>query len=141
MNHNYSSRAMETSCRRDINFMYLLENSPKPDHSTFARFRSLHFAPCAERIMAEMTNFLHTIGEISGDAIFIDGTKIEACANKYTFVWKKAVTKNSEKLLNKLTDLVAECEKLYEIKLVYQSKVKMKHVKMSILKKMDSYPL
>jgi len=129
MNHSYSSRAMETSCRRDINFMYLLENSPKPDHSTFARFRSLHFAPCAERIMAEMTNFLHTIGEISGDAIFIDGTKIEACANKYTFVWKKAVTKNLEKLLNKLADLVAECEKLYEIKLVYQNKVKMKHVK------------
>jgi transposase len=32
MNHSYSSRAMEISCRRDINFMYLLENSPKPDH-------------------------------------------------------------------------------------------------------------
>lgn len=76
-----------------------------------------------------MTNFLHTIGEISGDAIFIDGTKIEACANKYTFVWKKAITKNLEKLLNKLADLVAECEKLYEFKLVYQNKVKMKHVK------------
>lgn len=129
MNHSYSSRDMETACHRDINFMYLLENSPKPDHSTFARFRSLHFAPCAERIMAEMTNFLHTVGEISGDAIFIDGTKIEACANKYTFVWKKSVTKNLEKLLIKLTDLVAECEELYGIKLIYQNKVKMKHVK------------
>ena len=102
MNHIYSSRDMEKSCRRDINFMYLLENSPKPDHSTFARFRSLHFAPCAERIWAEMTNFLHNIGEISGDAIFIDGTKIEASANKYTFVWKKSVTKNLQKLLIKL---------------------------------------
>ncbi|WP_055665746.1 IS1182 family transposase [Desnuesiella massiliensis] len=129
MNHSYSSRAMETACHRDINFMYLLENSPKPDHSTFARFRSLHFAPCAERILAEMTKFLLNIGEISGDAVFIDGTKIEACANKYTFVWKKAVTKNLEKLLIKLADLVAECEELYGIKLVYQNKVKMKHVK------------
>ena len=62
---------IETSCRRDINFMYLLENSPVPDHATFARFRSLHFAPYAERIMAEMSNFLYDIGEISGDAIFI----------------------------------------------------------------------
>jgi transposase len=129
MNHSYSSRAMELACRRDINFMYLLEKSPKPDHSTFARFRSLHFAPCAERIMAEMSNFLYSIGEISGDAVFIDGTKIEAYANKYTFVWKKAVTKNLEKLLIKLADLVSECEELYGIKLIYQNQVKMKHVK------------
>ncbi|MCT8977867.1 hypothetical protein N4T77_14800 [Clostridium sp. CX1] len=44
--------------------------------------------------MAETTNFLYEIGEILGDTIFIDGTKIEACANKYTFVWKKAVSKD-----------------------------------------------
>ena len=129
MNHNYSSRAMETSCHRDINFMYLLENSPVPDHATFARFRSIHFAPCSERILAEMTNFLHNLGEISGEAIFIDGTKIEACANKYTFVWKKAVTKNQAKLFTKLAELVSECEELYGIKLVYHNQVKMKHVK------------
>lgn len=129
MNHSYSSRDMETACRRDINFMYLLENSPAPDHSTFARFRSLHFVPCAERIMAEMSNFLYDIGEISGDAIFIDGTKIEACANKYTFVWKKAVAKNQAKLLIKLAECVSECEELYGIKLIYQNQVKMKHVK------------
>lgn len=129
MNHSYSSRAMETSCYRDINFMYLLENAPVPDHATFARFRSLHFAPCAERIMAEMSNFLYDIGEISGDAVFIDGTKIEACANKYTFVWKKAVTKNLDKLLIKLAGFVSECEELYGIKLVYYNQVKMKHVK------------
>ncbi|MEA1884862.1 MAG: IS1182 family transposase [Thermotogota bacterium] len=129
MNHSYSSRAMETSCHRDINFMYLLEDAPVPDHATFARFRSLHFAPCAESIMAEMSNFLYDIGEISGDAIFIDGTKIEACANKYTFVWKKAVTKNLANLLVKLADFVSECEELYGIKLVYQNQVKMKHVK------------
>ena len=129
MNHNYSSRSMELSCKRDVNFMYLLEGSPAPDHSTFARFRSIHFAPCSETIMAEMSNFLYEIGEISGDTIFIDGTKIEACANKYTFVWKKAVSKNLERLLSKLADFVAECEELYGIKLVYENKVKMKHVK------------
>lgn len=129
MNHNYSSRLMELSCRRDVNFMYLLEGSSVPDHATFARFRSIHFAPCSERIMTETTNFLFDIGEISGDAIFVDGTKIEACANKYTFVWKKSVTKNLEKLLAKLTDFLAECEEMYGIKLVYQNQVKIKHVK------------
>ena len=129
MNRIYSSRGMETSCTRDINFMYLLEDSPVPDHATFARFRSLHFAPCAEKILAEMSNFLYDIGEISGDAIFIDGTKIEACANKYTFVWKKAVTKNQAKLLIKLADFVAECEELYGIRLIYQNQVKIKHIK------------
>ena len=129
MNKFYSSRDIENACLRDINFMFLLEGASAPDHSTFARFRSLHFAPCAEKILAEMTNFLYDIGEISGESIFIDGTKIEAYANKYTFVWKKAITKNMVKLLIKIADLVQECEELYGIRLVYKNVVKMKHVK------------
>ena len=129
MNGLYSSRDIETACRRDINFMFLLEGASPPDHSTFARFRSLHFAPCAKRLLSEVTKFLYKIGEISGKSIFIDGTKIEACANKYTFVWKKAVTKNLSKLLIKIADLVKECEELYGIKLIYKDKVQMKHVK------------
>ena len=129
MNGLYSSRDIETACRRDINFIFLLEGASPPDHSTFARFRSLHFAPCAKRLLSEVTKFLYKIGEISGKSIFIDGTKIEACANKYTFVWKKAVTKNLSKLLIKIADLVKECEELYGIKLIYKGKVQMKHVK------------
>lgn len=129
MNGDYSSRSMELNCKRDINFMFLLEGAPAPDHATFARFRSIHFAPCSKRILAEMSNTLFDLGEISGETIFIDGTKIEASANKYTFVWKKAVTKNQEKLLIKLADFVAECEQLYDIKIVYDSTIKMKHVK------------
>ena len=129
MNGLYSSRDIETACRRDINFMFLLEGASPPDHSTFARFRSLHFVPCAKRLLSEVTKFLYKIGEISGKSIFIDGTKIEACANKYTFVWKKAVTKNLSKLLIKIADLVKECEELYGIKLIYKDKVQMKHVK------------
>ena len=129
MNGDYSSRSMELNCKRDINFMFLLEGAPAPDHATFARFRSIHFAPCAKRILAEMSNTLFDLGEISGETIFIDGTKIEACANKYTFVWKKAVTKNQAKLLQKIADFIAECEQLYDIKIVYGDTVKMKHVK------------
>ena len=129
MNGDYSSRSMELDCKRDINFMFLLEGAPVPDHATFARFRSIHFAPCSKRILAEMSNALFDLGEISGETIFIDGTKIEAAANKYTFVWKKAVTKNQTKLLIKLADFVAECEQLYDLKIVYGDTVKMKHVK------------
>lgn len=129
MNGDYSSRSMEINCKRDINFMYLLEGAKAPDHATFARFRSIHFAPCAKRILAEMSNRLYDLGEISGEAIFIDGTKIEASANKYTFVWKKAVTKNQAKLLIKLADFVAECEQLYDIKVVYTDTIQMKHIK------------
>ena len=129
MNGDYSSRSMELNCKRDINFMFLLEGSPAPDHATFARFRSIHFAPCSKRILAEMSNALFDMGEISGETIFIDGTKIEASANKYTFIWKKAVTKNQAKLLQKLADFVADCEQLYDIKIVYGNTIKIKHVK------------
>lgn len=129
MNHDYSSRSMEQNCRRDINFMFLLEGASVPDHATFARFRTLHFAPCSKRILAEVTNGLFELGEISGRDIFIDGTKIEANANKYTFVWKKAVAKNLAKRLEKLATFVQECEELYGIKIVYRKQVKMKHVK------------
>ena len=109
--------------------MFLLEGALPPDHSTFARFRSLHFAPCAKSLLAEVTKFLYKLEEISGKLIFIDGTKIEACTNKYTFVWKKAITENLSKLLIKIADLVKECEELYGIKLIYKDKVQMKHVK------------
>ena len=131
MNGDYSSRSMELNCKRESNFMFLLEGSPAPDHATFASFRSIHFAPCSKRILAEMSNALFDMGKISGETIFIDGTKIEASANKYTFVWKKAVTKNQAKLLQKFADFVAECELLYDIKIVYENTIKIKHVKSS----------
>lgn len=65
MNRYYSSRKIETACKRDINFMYLLEGAHAPDHATIARFRSLHFAPFAKKILAQMTHFLADNAEIS----------------------------------------------------------------------------
>lgn len=129
MNKRYSARDIETACRRDVNFMFLLEDSPAPDHSTIARFRTLHFAPCAKRIMAEISDCLYELGEISGETIFIDGTKIEANANKYTFVWKRAVTKNLSKLLDKLVEFVAVCEEQYDIKIAFKNKVSLHQIK------------
>ena len=109
--------------------MYLLEDNPAPDHSTIARFRSLHFSLCAEKLLAQMSEFLFEIGEISGENIFVDGTKIESCANKYTFVWKKAVTKNLARLLENIAALVQSCEEEYGIKIIYGNEVHLKHVK------------
>ena len=44
---------------------------------------------------------LYELNEISFKNVFVDGTKIEANANRYTFVWKKAIEKNNEKLNQK----------------------------------------
>lgn len=84
MNRIYSSRDIRKACKRDINFMYLLEGMPAPDHATIARFISLHFSACAKVLLAQMSDLLYLLGEISGKTIFIDGTKIESAANKYT---------------------------------------------------------
>ena len=103
MNRIYSSRDIEKSCRQDINFMYLLEGK-FPNHATIARFISLHLSQCSSNILAEVSNILYELGGISGRHIFIDGTKIESAANRYTFVWKKAVTKNQTKLFAKIIE-------------------------------------
>lgn len=115
MNHIYSSRAIETACHRDINFMFLLEGKSAPDHSTISRFRTHHFAPCAASIMAKTVAFLSKIGELSKDSVFIDGTKLEANANKYTFVWKKSIIRNNRKLLDKIRELGKNCQKSYQV--------------------------
>ena len=123
MNRIYSSRDIRKACKRDINFMYLLEGMPAPDHATIARFISLHFAVCAKALLAQMSDLFYLLGEISGKTIFIDGTKIESAANKYTFVWKKAITKNQARLYTKLSSFVAECEELYGMKTVYHERI------------------
>ena len=122
MNRLFSSRAIETACRRDINFMYLLEGMPAPDHATIARFVSLHLSACSKDILSEVTSQLYDMGEISGKTVFIDGTKIESCANKYTFVWKKSITKHQARLFGKILSFIEECEALYGIRIVYGGK-------------------
>ena len=125
---NFSSRGIEKACKRDINYMYLLEGRSSPDHATIARFRSIHFTEVAEKYLSMSVNYLMELGEISGKEIFIDGTKIEANANKYTFVWKKSVTKNQAKLLAKMALLVQECVETYGFKKIWHGQVKKKHL-------------
>ena len=133
--HNYSSRGIEKACRRDINYMYLLEGRSAPDHATIARFRSIHFGQVADKYLAMTARYLMDLGEISGREIFIDGTKIEANANKYTFVWKKSVTKNQVKLLEKTALLVQESVEAYGLREIWHGQVKEKHLS-KILRKL-----
>lgn len=129
MNGIRSSRKIESACKRDINFMYLLEGKPAPDHSAIARFRQLHLAPCMKTLFAEMCLSLDGMGELSGEQIFIDGTKIESCANKYTFVWKKSVTKQMGKLMEKIPDLFAEAAEDFGVRLDFPDGLRLRHMK------------
>jgi transposase len=103
MNGIYSSRKIEEACRRDIHFMWLLEGHKAPDHNTIARFRTERLPPAMEGLFYQLVHKLHEKGEISFSDVFVDGTKIEANANRYSFVWKKTVEKQSAKLEPKLT--------------------------------------
>lgn len=102
----YSSHKIERACKRDINFMWLLSGQKAPDHSTIARFRQLHASVAIEDLFYQLVNILFKMDEIKYENVFIDGTKIEANANRYTFVWKKAVTKNEAKMHEKIIELV-----------------------------------
>lgn len=112
-NNIYSSRKIETACRRDINFMWLLQGEKKPDHSTIARFRKDYLPLAIEDLFYQMVQYLHSIGEVKFENLFVDGTKIEANANRYTFVWKKVVNKNEAKMFEKIKCSIEEINKEY----------------------------
>ena len=112
MNGIYSSRKLEQACRRDVNFMYLLGRSEAPDHATIARFRSERLTDVVEDLFSQLVHILAEMGELSLCSVFIDGTKLEANVNRYSFVWKKSTQKNEakmqEKMKNELPKLAAE---------------------------------
>jgi hypothetical protein len=62
---NFSSRGIEKACRRDINYMYLLEGRSAPDHATIARFRSIHFAEVAEKYPTSVGCFFMKMAVLS----------------------------------------------------------------------------
>lgn len=68
--------------------MWLLAGQKASDHSTIARFRIGFLADACEDLFYQLVRRLEDAGELSKETVFIDGTKLEACANKYTFVWK-----------------------------------------------------
>jgi transposase len=113
MNWTYSTRKIETSCKRDINFMWLLAGDPAPDHSTISRFRKDRLGGIMETLFYQFVKILSELGEVTYENTFFDGTKLEANANRYTFVWKKALEKNELKMHLKATGIAEEINKLY----------------------------
>lgn len=113
MNGIYSSREIEKACKRDINFMWLLQGNKAPDHNTIDRFRRERLSRCLEDLFAQFVEKLYQWNEISFENLYIDGTKIEANANKYSFVWKKAIEKNFEKQTAKIRALLSTIDAEY----------------------------
>ena len=88
----YSSRKIEKACKRDINFRWLCQGYKAPDHATISRFRKEYLSnEVIEDLFYQQVNYLSKQNEILFENVFIDGTKIEANANRYTFVWKKSI--------------------------------------------------
>ena len=113
MTGNFSSRKIEEACKNDIRFLWLLEDEECPDHSTIARFQNERLSPVIEDLFYQFVNKLIEMGEISYKNVFIDGTKIEANANRYSFVWKKSVERNAKKLNEKITNILPELSLRY----------------------------
>ena len=113
MDKKYSGRVLERACRRDINYMWLLGDEKAPSHDALTRFRSGVLSEVIEELFYQLVTRLLEIGEIELAHLFIDGTKIEANANKYTFVWKKSTNKYPERLTVKIRVLIAEINSRY----------------------------
>lgn len=108
MNNIYSCRKIEKAVQRDIHYIWLAAQE-RPDFVTINRFRN--------RVKSEINNiFTQTVlvlaerGFITLDVEYIDGTKIESKANKYTFVWRKTVEKNRAKLQEKIRVLLGRID-------------------------------
>ena len=95
MESRCSSRDIESACKRGINFIWLLNGSPAPNYHQIARFRSQRLSECAEDMFFQIVKMLREMNEIKYEHLFVDGTKIEANANKYSFVWKKNTNRYS----------------------------------------------
>jgi hypothetical protein len=74
------------------------------------RFRSEHLKECISRLSVQMVTILMETGQISLEVRYVDGTKIESVANKYTFVWKKTEEKNRAKPEKKIQSIHPQME-------------------------------
>lgn len=83
MNGIFTTHKIETACKGDINFLWLLAGCKAPDHATIARFRQKYLAEAVANLFYQMVNELYYLGEIRIENVFIDCTKIEANANRY----------------------------------------------------------
>ena len=101
-----SLREIEKLCRTDIRYMYLLDDMKTPSFATFGNFIRDKLTTTIEQIFKDVNAYIFEEDHVDLDHTYIDGTKIEANANKYTWVWKKSCIKNRDKMFSKITELI-----------------------------------
>ena len=107
MENGYLSlRNIEKSCRTDIQYMWLLDGMAAPSFSTFGNFIRDELTSSIEDIFLAINQVIFGKDKVDLEHTYIDGTKIEANANKYTWVWKKSCTVNRDKVFLKVTELL-----------------------------------
>lgn len=106
MNNVYSCRKIEKLLYRDIYYIWL-SGYQKPDFATINRFRN-RVKNEIRHIFTLLVLILVEKGFVTLEVEYLDGTKIESKANKYTFVWRKIVERNREKLLEKIRVLLQQ---------------------------------
>ncbi len=104
INNIYSSRKIEEALQQNIHYMWLSGMST-PDHNTINRFRSEKLKEPLKKIFVQVVQLLAAEGLLSLKELYTDGTKIEANANRYSFVWGNAIKTNKEKMKQQLDEL------------------------------------
>lgn len=107
--HSGSIRKIEESMIYDTRFMYIMENQ-QPTYVTISNFFNDVIVLKHKEIYTTILKTILTKYDINTDDVFIDGTKFEANANKYKFVWKpttfhKKLNANIRNLVTKYIDL------------------------------------
>jgi len=100
----YSSRKLAAACRESIHFMWL-SSMGYPDHNTINRFRGVRLKHALRSVFEDVVKLLADEGLLSIEEVNTDGTKVEANANRYTFVWKKSIQANKDKMKKQLTEI------------------------------------
>ena len=119
----FSGRKIELLLAENLPMMVLAEHQQISYH-TINNFRSSdHANELVKKSFLYFTNLLEVEGLINEGALFIDGTKIEADANRYTFVWRKAVEKFHEKLKGQAIELYDELITKEVVKAMAQEQV------------------
>ena len=109
----FSSRRIAKAMRENIHFMWLSRMN-QPDFRTVNRFRGVILRETIEELFTQMVEELLNLGLMDFEQYFVDGTKMEANANKYSFVWKKSTEKHKAKLQENVKALLDEVDAVQE---------------------------
>ena len=113
LNNIYSSRRIEQCLQENIYYMWL-GGGITPDHRTINYFRGKRLKGCFDTLFTQIVELLHKEGFVSLQVQYIDGTKIESVANKYSFVWRGSVEKYDTRLREKTDAILRDIEQVIE---------------------------